>query len=132
MELSDETQLVGECSHQSILEVHNMSWSRDQSQAMGSVRATGSQPKVRALGNLQGASEKQKAFLRRSRGIKQRFAADNDKPTKVKTSRDYLCPMKAGFVPRKPRGRSHVVMGKEARDATVRRHEAREAFFAGV
>jgi hypothetical protein len=109
-----------------------MSWSRDQSQAMGSVRATGSQPKVRALGNLQGASEKQKAFLRRSRGIKQRFSVDVEKPATFKASRDYKCPMKEGFVPRKPRGASGTFIGRSKRDAMVRRHEAREAFFAGV
>jgi hypothetical protein len=87
--------------------------------------------KVKALGNLQPTSDKQKRYLKRVHGIKQMFAEDKPLPA-FKASRDYLCPMKSDFVPRKPRGRSHVRMGKEARDAMVRRHEAREAFFAGV
>lgn len=87
--------------------------------------------KVKTLGNLQPTSDKQKAFLRRTNGVKQRFAEDKPLPA-FKATRDYLCPVKADYVPPKPRGRSHVVMGKAARAAMVARSAAREAFFQSL
>lgn len=89
--------------------------------------------KVKALGNLSPTTERQKRFLRKAHGIVQPFSAAvgpvvSDKPKE----RDYLCPMKPGFVPRKPRGRSHVVMGAEARSALTARAKLREAFFASL
>lgn len=89
--------------------------------------------KVKALGNLAPITERQKRYLRKQRGIVQPFSAAtgpavSDKPKE----RDYLCPMKPGFVPRKPRGRSHVLMGAEARTQLAARAKLREAFFASL
>ena len=90
--------------------------------------------KVKALGNLAPITERQKRFLRKQRGIAQPLSAAtgpavSDKP---KLREDYLCPMKPGFVPRKPRGRSHVLMGRDARDKIAARLKLREAFFASL
>lgn len=87
--------------------------------------------KVKALGNLTPSSEKQKAFARRQRGVKQRFAEDKPDPA-FQATRDFLCPMKPGFIPRKPRGRSHVLMGKTSRDAVDHKLAQREAFFRSL
>ena len=87
--------------------------------------------KVRALGNLQSKSEKQKAYSRRLNGIKVRFSLDKEPPA-IKKSRDYLCPVRADYVAPKPRGRSHVRMSHEKRLAILERHEAREKFFASL
>jgi hypothetical protein len=73
-------------------------------------------------------TEKEKAYRRKSLGIKQRFAADQPQDTSVK-QRDYLAPVKANFVPCKPRGRSGCRMSHEKRLLILQRAEKRVAFF---
>jgi len=74
-------------------------------------------------------TEKEKAFRRRSLGIKSRFAADNSKSNAVK-ERDYLAPVDPKFIPSKPRGSSGCRLSHEKRLLILERHEKRIAFFA--
>jgi hypothetical protein len=76
-------------------------------------------------------TDKQKRYLRQLNKTRQRFALDKPAP-ELKKTRDYVCPMKPGFVPRKPRGASHVLMGKTSREKLEARQQLRAAFFASV
>lgn len=87
--------------------------------------------KVRPLGNLQSKSEKEKKFARRLNGIKVRFSLDTPAP-EIKKTRDYLAPVKAGFVPAKPRGKSGCRLSPAKRAMVEMRHEARGRFFASL
>lgn len=87
--------------------------------------------KVRALGNLQPQSEKQKAFNRRANGIMVRWSQDRDPPA-MKKSREFVAPTKPDYVPRKPRGRSGCRLSDAVRAKLNERHAAREAFFASL
>lgn len=88
--------------------------------------------KVRALGNLQSLSETQKRALRRERGLKQRWSLDTVRPSDVKTVREYLAPVKADFVPAKPRGRSGTRLSPEKRAMVAAKSVARREFFASL
>lgn len=88
--------------------------------------------KVRALGNLQPKSEKQKAFARRSNGIKVRWSKDHDAVNTKPKERDFLTIVKADFVPRKPRGRSGCRLNDATRARLMQRVSLREAFFASI
>ena len=89
--------------------------------------------KVRALGNLQSKTEKQKAYTRRVNGIKVRWSQDRDPPA-MKKSRDFKAPVKADFIPVnvKRKGRNGCRMSAEARAKLAAHHAAREAFFGSV
>ena len=76
-------------------------------------------------------TEKEKAYRRRSLGIKQRFAADAPKDTSVK-EREYLAPVREDFVPSKPRGRSGCRISPEVRSMVEGRKASRRAFFASL
>ena len=75
-------------------------------------------------------TEKEKAFRRRSLGIKQRFASDVPTSNAVKKERDYLAPVDPKFIPSKPRGSSGCRLSHEKRLLILERHERRAAFFA--
>lgn len=87
--------------------------------------------KVRALGNLQPLSEKQKAHLRRVNGIKVQWSQDRDPPP-VKKVREFDAPVKPGFVPAKPRGRSGCRMSAAKRAMVLDRAVRRAEFFASL
>lgn len=86
--------------------------------------------KVRALGNLQGKTTKEKARDNAARGVKQRWAVDEIKVLEVKKVREYLAPMKPSYVPCKLRGRSGTRLSPEKRAMVERRRDDRKAFFA--
>ena len=87
--------------------------------------------KVRALGNLQPRTEKQKAFARRANGLKMRWSQDRE-AAPVKKSRDFLSCVSKDFVPAKPRGNSGTRLSAAVRAAVAARRQAREAFFASL
>lgn len=66
-----------------------------------------------------------------SKGVRPRHALDVA-PAAVNKSRDYLAPVKAGYVPAKPRGSSHVRMGEAARAALAVKARKRAEFFASI
>lgn len=85
--------------------------------------------KVRALGNLQPKSEKEKAFARRSNGIKSRWSVDAMVSSEVKREREFLAPMKADYKPPRLRGRSGTRLSPAKRALVEARLAARKEFF---
>lgn len=81
-------------------------------------------------------SEKQKAYLRRVRGIKKPFSVDAQVSTEVKKVRKFNAPMVRCFVPAKPRGRSGCRLDHGVRlqilCAAETKLEKRRAFFAAM
>jgi hypothetical protein len=84
------------------------------------------------MGNLQAFSEAQKRASRRAKGIQMPFARAIGpiEIVKPKNDREYRAPVKAGFIPAKPRGRGGCRMNNAHRKMAAARHAAREAFFA--
>jgi hypothetical protein len=72
---------------------------------------------------------KQKRYALRH--TKARWALDAEGNPVVKV-REYLAPVDAHFVPRKPRGRSGVRMSHEKRMQVLARLDKRREFFAGL
>lgn len=75
--------------------------------------------------------EREKRALRRAKGTRARHSLDTPAPAMKKT-RDYYAPVKAGYLPPKPRGRSHVAMGATSRVALSVKASKREAFLASI
>lgn len=82
---------------------------------------------------MQSLTERQKQYIRRLKGIKKPFSLDTA-PAPIKKVREFNAPMVQGFIPCKPRGRSHIRLSHEKRSAILAaafaRHAARQAFFA--
>jgi hypothetical protein len=76
-------------------------------------------------------NDKQKRYLRRSKGIKAPFSLDTAPPA-FKNVRDYFAPVDANFIPCKPRGRSGCRMSHEKRLLLLTRALDRKAFFASL
>ena len=73
-------------------------------------------------------TEREKAYRRRTLGLKKPHSADLPAPA-MKKVREYLAPIKPDFVPR-VRGRTGCKMSEAKRAMVLRRVEARRAFFA--
>lgn len=87
---------------------------------------------VRASKHLQAKTDKEKAAMRRARGIKQRWAAD-DAPietSKVIEYRECHAPIREDYIPCRLRGRSGTRLSPEKRALVAARREGRKAFFA--
>lgn len=91
--------------------------------------------KVRPSDYLQPVSEKQKRYLRRVRGVSKAFALDREAAPVVKL-RDFTTAVKPSWKPAKRRGANCCRLSDAKREmikaAMVRRHDAREAFFASL
>lgn len=88
--------------------------------------------KVRALGNLAPLSEKQKAFLKRSKGLKGRWSQDQSEVSARPKEREFLTVKRADYLPPRLRGNSGTRLSAELRAAVEARRQARERFFASL
>lgn len=76
---------------------------------------------------------REKAARRRKLGIVQpHSAAIGPKVIEAPKERDYFAPVKEGFVPAKPRGRSGCRISPEVRAMVEGRKASRRAFFASL
>lgn len=90
---------------------------------------------VRASKHLQAKTDKEKAAMRRARGVKQRWAADDapilpfgvDMAVPVK---EFNAPMREDYTPPRLRGRSGTRLNPQIRALIASRRENRKAFFA--
>lgn len=106
------------------------SWSREQSQAKGGLRAQFTQPKVKCLGNLQPLSDKEKAYNKRK--LRELLRG----PEEVKRVRPFNGPVRADWKPSKRRGANCCRLSDAKREA-IRvaldsRQQLRSAFFASL
>ncbi len=74
-------------------------------------------------------NERQKAHIRRSKGLKKPWSLDSE-PHPVKKVREYLAPVDLHFVPSKPRGRSGCRLSHEKRLLLLEKATRRAAWFA--
>lgn len=90
--------------------------------------------KVRALGNLQPMTDKQRARNRSARGIQMPHASGvGPAPiSKPNNEREFIAPMKADYRPPRLRGRSGTRLSPEKRAMVERRRDLRAAFFASL
>lgn len=88
--------------------------------------------KVKMSCYLTPLTEKQKAWGRKVRGTKSRFAIDKPVASDKPKERDFLAIVKAGYVPAKPRGRRGAYLSAEKRAALEGKRQAREAFFRSI
>ena len=76
-------------------------------------------------------TQKQKNFLKRSKGIKAPFSLDTP-AAPLKKIRAFNAPRLESYVPCKMRGNSGTRLSHETRLKILQRHEARREFFAGL
>lgn len=77
--------------------------------------------------------EREKRAIRRAKGIKKPFDGGiGPADLTVKRERDFLAPVKPGYVVKKPRGRSGTWLSPAKRAMVERRSAARKEFFAGL
>lgn len=86
---------------------------------------------VRASKHLQAKTDKEKAAMRRARGVKQRWAQDRE----TKTSDGPMIavgysPIREDYTPCKLRGRSGTRLDPKVRALIAARRDGRRAFFA--
>lgn len=90
---------------------------------------------VRASKHLQAKTDKEKAAMRRARGVKQRWAVD-DAPILpfgvdvVVPVREFTAPMREDYKPPRLRGRSGTRLNPATRALLAARRVDRKAFFA--
>lgn len=112
-------------------------WSRSQSQAMGQLKgyASSQHGSVKALGNLQPIAYKIKVANVREAKRLDRLAREASGELEVVKVREYLAPVKAGFVPTgfgRGRRSKHpmVKLGADKRALVNAKADARREFFA--
>lgn len=76
-------------------------------------------------------TEKEKAYLRKVNGTKQRFAADMARPSVVK-EREFIMPVTLRISKRTKRGFNGCKLDPRLRALVEQRSEARKEFFAGL
>jgi hypothetical protein len=110
-------------------------WSRSQSQAVGSLKgfASSQHGSVKALGNLQPTHHKVKVANIREAKRADRLAREASGELEVVKVREYLAPIKAGFVPtgfgRGRRSKHKLAKMDDAIRASVERKRALNAEF---